>query len=356
MSKRTFWQRQADDARDRLGATGSDDEVLDWAAEDSLKPAEFEGWVANADKLPEYAALVTLVANDPRLYPQAIWDLRSRLQKMHGELLGAPYEDDGQEAVEKTGTEIVHWRIACDRLLFYGLQETDQQARLARIRRPEFIRSVDEDYVDQTIEAGRPADRGAAPVLREFFRILARGGQPPPEMFEAIRHRFDPSVRGRFDRPETFDSLMTAIEDKFLMTGGYRRALLTLPKVVDYLRTTAQRAYGRDRGRDAASGTPSNPRFLEIIRSDIDDHHDDVEPAAQESVERVSEQRDLLQDIETQFLPSLPRAMRADFLAVRMEQESAADVARRTNRSRAAVSKNLAEFQKRLDNFLVQRG
>jgi DNA-directed RNA polymerase specialized sigma24 family protein len=96
--------------------------------------------------------------------------------------------------------------------------------------------------------------------------------------------------------------------------------------------------------------------FLEIVRSDLDEDAKDVEPASQESVERNFEQRDLLQDIETQFLPSLPRAMRADFLAVRWGRESAAEVARRTGRSRAAVSKNLAEFQKRLDNFLVQRG
>jgi len=356
MERRTFWQRQADEARAKLKATGSDDEVFDWAAQDALTASEYEGWLADADKSPEYATLATLILNDPRLYPRAISDLRGRLHEMHGEIFAAPYGDEEQAEHAKALTYISGWSLACDRLLFDGLDEADRQARLARIRRPEFARRVDDNYADQTIEAGRSGDSGAAPILREFFSTLKNGGQPSQEMFDALRERFDPSSREPFDRPATWDVLRVALEDNFLVAGGYRRALLTLPLVVAYLRTTARRAYAEERRRDARTGTPSNYRTLEIERSDLDNDETAVEPGAPESVELTVELREILRSIQADFLPSLPPAMRTDFVAVKLEGEPAADVARRTSRSRAAVSKNLAVALERLKNFLAQRG
>jgi DNA-directed RNA polymerase specialized sigma24 family protein len=360
MSKKSYWQRVAQAGHDELALKGSDEEVLAWAAKDGLTPTEFESWLAQADQLSEYACLQAEVRAGIRAYPDGVQQMLADLEADHDRLLRVPLDEADEPVREQEGTRNTRWRIACTRMLWDGLSDQQQEAALARIRRPEFAHRVTATFIDEAIESGRADDRGAVPVLREYFEELANGKTPSADSHAALIARFDKPT-GPLQRPAVADEVTAVLEDRFLLTGGYRRALLHLPEVAAYLRTTSKRAAARNSELDAETGGVSSPVPMELDPDDDDEEaghrpRRGVEPEAAERTGDTVEGRLTVEAVHTAFLPGLPDRMRADFLAVRVDGHRTIDVARESGRTAAAVSKNVAEASRRLRNFLAGRG
>lgn len=343
MTRRNVAQRLLSEGRGQLSAVGDDEGVMAWAVEASATSAEFKAVLAQAPLTLEYQTLRALVGADRLSYPTAVQAIRKHVEGLHGRLLDAPFSDEEIPAIEREGTQLLRWQIACDHLLLEGTDNAEET--LARLDDPAFQRLGAIKIADDVIRSGESTDKGVAQPLRAFFAALIDGDSPS---IEALRPHLDPASRGAVQRPEVFDQIIEALEDRFLMTGGYRRALLSLPAVVNYLGTTGRRA--------SMALANDDRRSLEIERLDVDGAStmsaEDAAAARQDAIDAA----DLIVAIEREFLPSLPRRIREDFVAVRLRRERAVDVATRTGRSRAAVSQNLARASELFEAFRATRG
>jgi hypothetical protein len=325
VTRRSFLERELAEARSTFEAVGPDDEVRVWAASGALTPAEHAAWLASArGSLPHRLLVALIVAG-----VVDVQELRQRLMAAHEAIVEQPYED-GEEPPMLGGeaVELRAWWAACELVLLDGL--SDSEERLARVADAEFQRRLTDSYLADVAEAGRPSDIGLGEALRPIFEGL-RVRSLDPDAFERAKGLL--ALRWGADAA---DEAMDVLTERFLVSGGVERALLKLPAVANYLKTTAGHAGA---GRDAEIS-------WDIVRVESHD----------EGPEGLAVARDLERAISEEFLPSLPRRMREDFIEVRLKQRKAAELARATGRSQAAVSKNLDKADRRVRKFLADRG
>ena len=330
--KRSVSQRALDDARRDLRAIGTDDEPRAWAQGFVVTPDEYRALILSAPTRDPYQSLAAAIRAGMIDYPRDIQTLQGYVAGYHAAMLSTPHLDHEGARIEAIGRICVEWEATCAALLLDGLPDADE--RLARLDRPEIAGAATDEFLDEVAGSDRATDSPSVARLRAVFEAaIGRDIEAGTAALAAIEQ----------DHGQDVIEVFTGAY--FESTRGYRRALLTLPAVANWLRTVA--------GHSATHGTSLVERDGGQEREAVEavpDNWQDHDPAEQVQT------RATVNAILREFLPSLPPAMRRDFEAVKLRDERAADLARRTDRSKAAVSQSLKEADQRLRKFLDDRG
>lgn len=238
-------------------------------------------------------------------------------------------EEEGKEAARRL---LLLWRaLAIDAAIALS---TDLADRIERVRSQATSDRLRDAYVDAVIEA---AAVQTTPRARTLHHLLTAARDDDHAAFSGALD----SLRTIIDRdPDVAQVVIDrVVVDRVIVEGSIRRALVNLPEFMTYLKDA----------RRTESERTNHRRLREVEIEHVPD------PTASDDPEAIVVDRDMVSNVLA-FVDSLPSAMRSDWLAVHRDGRSAAEVARATERSAAALSQSLARADARIRKFLATGG
>lgn len=337
MTRRTFHQHELERLRGgtERRAIGGDAKLAAAASEgDAPDPAaDYRASLATAASLPEFRELLGELFSRPEVHEGRgmQWlraERRRRWDLWQIEVASREYAPEDEPAVSAALQPLFLRALAADAVeaSLYAMYAPGHLAdRINGLSTAATTDRIANAFIDSVIAVGLATSRRAS-AIRD---VLLAMRDTAPEEYAVACARLIQSVDAHPDLAQhVIDSV---IVDKVIVPGSVRRALVNLPSLVSYFDGAIRNARtSRGRGREVE--IESVPEIADGLDTEA----------------LVIERADL-----AAFVESLPSAMRADFEAVRVQGRSAAEVARATNRSKAALSKSLRQADTRLHEFLM---